>query len=112
MSHGGDPDPARLRELHEALLADEDPTVSSRLAELLLSALRHRFASARTHDPHLVESDIDLCIARYLREPWRYQPERGPLLAYRCRPEPQCRGGGAGRHGRVRLAAGLTGACP
>ena len=82
MSDGGDPDPARLRELHEALLADEDPTVSSRLAELLLSALRHRFASARTHDPHLVESDIDLCIARYLREPWRYQPERGPLLAY------------------------------
>lgn len=82
MSHCGEPDPARLRELHEALLADEDPTVPAQLAELLLPALRRRFASVRTHDPHLVESDIDLSIARYLREPWRYRPERGPLLAY------------------------------
>ena len=82
MSRGGDPDPVELRELHEALVADEDPTVPARLAEVLLAALRRRLASSKTPDPHSVESLINLSIARYLNKPWRYQPERGPLLAY------------------------------
>jgi DNA-directed RNA polymerase specialized sigma24 family protein len=82
MSWGDDPDPAELRRLHEALVADEDPTVPARLAELLLPALRRRFASTRMSDPHSVESLIGQSIARYLNEPGRYRPERGPLLAY------------------------------
>jgi hypothetical protein len=77
-----DPDPRELRELHEALVAGEDPTVPARLAELLLPALRRRFASREAPDPHSVESLINLSIARYLKEPERYQPERGPILAY------------------------------
>lgn len=82
MSRGDDRDPAELRELHEALLAGEDPTVPARLAELLLEALQRRFVSKRTFDPDSVESLICQSIARYLNEPWRYRPERGPLLAY------------------------------
>jgi hypothetical protein len=82
MSCEDDPDPAELCELHEALVAGEDPTVPARLAELLLPALRRRFASTRMPDPHSVESLIGLSIARYLATPSRYRPERGPLLAY------------------------------
>jgi hypothetical protein len=82
MSRGDDPGQAELRELHEELVAGEDPTVPARLAELLLPALRRRFASTMTPDPHSVESLIGLSIARYLNEPERYRPERGPLLAY------------------------------
>lgn len=77
-----DPDPGGLRELHEALLAGDDPTVPARMAEILLPALRRRFARVRIPDPDAVDSLIGLCIARYLREPWRYEPARAPLLAY------------------------------
>jgi hypothetical protein len=80
--NGNDPDSRELRELHEALVAGEDPTVPARLAELLLPALRRRLATRKAPDPHSVESLINLSIARYLEEPERYQPERGPLLAY------------------------------
>jgi hypothetical protein len=52
------------------------------MAELLLPALRRRFASAPSSDPDSAESLIGLSIARYLAEPERYRPERGPLLAY------------------------------
>jgi hypothetical protein len=82
MRSESDPDPAELRELHEALLTGEDPTVPARLAEMLLPALRRRFASTRTSDEHTVESLVGWSIARYLNEPWRYRPERAPLLAY------------------------------
>ena len=82
MSRRDDPDPARLRELHEAVVAGEDPTAPAQMAELLLPALRRRFASTPMSDPHSVESLIGLSVARYLAEPERYQPERGPLLAW------------------------------
>lgn len=82
MSRRDDPDPARLRELHEAVTAGEDPTAPAQMAELLLPALRRRFASTPMSDPHSVESLIGLSVARYLAEPERYQPERGPLLAW------------------------------
>jgi hypothetical protein len=82
MSREDDPDPGELRELHEALVAGDDPTVPSRLAALVLPAMQRRFASVRTADPDSVESLIGLSIARYLAKPTRYRPERGPLLAY------------------------------
>lgn len=77
-----EPDPAELRELHEAVLAGEDPTAPARMAVILLAALRRRFSRTRMPDPDAVESLIDLCIASYLKEPWHYEPARGPLLAY------------------------------
>jgi len=77
-----EPEQVDLLRLHVELCAGEDPTVPARLAELLLPALRRRFRSAPAADPHAIESLIDLSIARYLRDPARYEPTRGPLLAF------------------------------
>lgn len=77
-----DPDPGDLRRLHDALADGSDPTAPARLAELLMPALRRRFASTRLPDPHTLESLIGLSVARYLAEPDRWQPGRGPLLAF------------------------------
>jgi hypothetical protein len=79
---GRDPDPAELRKLHEAVIAGDDPTAPARMAEVLLPALLQRFAAARFKEPHTVDSLVGLSIARYLADPSRYLPERGPLLAY------------------------------
>ena len=76
-----DPDQEQLLRLHSALCAG-DPTAPARLAELLLPALRRRFRGASSVDSHDVESLIDLSIARYLKDPERYDPARGPLLAF------------------------------
>lgn len=79
---GPDPDPGELERLHQVLQAGADPTASARMAELLLPALRRRFAGTKLADPHAVGSLIGLSITRYLAEPTRWQPERGPLLAF------------------------------
>jgi hypothetical protein len=77
-----EPQQDELLRLHTQLCAGEDPTASARLAELLLPALRRRFRSTRAADPHTIDSLINLSIARYLRDPGRYEPARGPLLAF------------------------------
>lgn len=82
MSSGDEPTQEALLDLHAALVAGDDPTASARLAELLLPALQRRFRSTSMPDPHSVDSLIGLSIARYLAEPTRYRPERGPLLGY------------------------------
>lgn len=76
-----DPAQDELIALHDALL-DGHPTVSARLAELLLPALRRRFRGRREIGHAEIESQIGLSIAVYLAEPQRYDPERGPLLAF------------------------------
>lgn len=63
-------------------MSGADPTAPARLADVLLPALRRRSMSVRTSDPHTLNSLIGLSIARYLADPSRYRPERGPLLAY------------------------------
>jgi hypothetical protein len=69
--------------LHTALCSDDDPTAPARLASLLLPALRRRFGNKPDGgDPHLLDSLIDESVARYLQEPGRYDPTKGPLLAY------------------------------
>lgn len=75
------PSQEQLLALHRALL-DGDVTASSRLAELLLPALLRRFVGRRDVDRTEVESTVGLSIARYLRDPGRYDPARAPLLAY------------------------------
>jgi hypothetical protein len=77
-----EPSQAELLTLHEALVAGRDPTVPARLAELLLPALRRRFRTVPVPDPHSADSLAGQSIATYLSEPERYDPERGPLLAY------------------------------
>jgi hypothetical protein len=76
-----DPPEAELRALHWELVA-EHPTAAARMAELVLPALRRRFAARRGDDPHVVESTIGLSIARYVADPGRYDPDAGPLLAW------------------------------
>lgn len=73
---------AELTELHTALVAGEDPTVPARLAEKLVPLLEQRFRSKSGTDVHSVSSLVGLSVARYLAEPHRFKPERGPLLAY------------------------------
>lgn len=77
----GDPGEEALLALHEALLRG-DIAARIRLAELLLPALRRRFASRRELDGHDIESCIGESITKYLGEPGNYDPARGPLLAY------------------------------
>lgn len=77
-----EPTQEELLALHEQLRAGQDPSVAARMAELLVPALERRFRSARAGDPHAVASLIGLSVARYLQEPGRYDPARGPLLAY------------------------------
>lgn len=76
-----DPSQDELAALHDALLAG-DRTASARLAELLLPALRRRFAGRRELDPADVESLIGQSITNYVLDPARYDPARGPLLPY------------------------------
>ncbi|MDI3315946.1 MAG: hypothetical protein QJR12_17240 [Mycobacterium sp.] len=78
-----DPDPAVLQHLHDALVIGRDrSSAAHRMAQLLLPALQRRFARTELPDPHSVNSLIGLSIARYLHDPSRWQPERGPLLAF------------------------------
>lgn len=76
-----DPSHEELRTLHGTLVAG-DPTAPARLATVLLPALRRRFAGFRGLDRAEVDSQIGLCIARYLQGPERYDTDRGPLLPY------------------------------
>lgn len=82
MADLSEPDHGELLRLHAELCAGEDPTVPARLAELLLPALLRRFRNVAVADPHAVNSLVGLSIARYLRDPARYHPEQGPLLAF------------------------------
>ena len=82
MADPPDPDQVEFLQLHSGLCAGEDPTVPARLAELLLPALLRRFRNAAGTDRHAVDSLVGLSIARYLRDPARYNPARGPLLAF------------------------------
>lgn len=77
-----DPEAGELLRLHEQLCDGEDPTAPARMAELLIPGLRRRFSGTRLADPHEVDSLIGLSVARYLDDPSRWQPDRGPLLAY------------------------------
>jgi len=77
-----EPTAGELLALHEALVDGGDPTVPARLAKLLLPALERRFRNVSGPDVHTVESLIGLSVARYLSDPGRYQPDRGPLLAF------------------------------
>lgn len=77
-----DPDPDELLSLHQLLITEEDPTAPARMAELLLPALKRRFAGTRLPDPHDVESLIGWSIARYVTEPSRWRPQQAPLLAF------------------------------
>jgi hypothetical protein len=81
---GGASDPTNeeLVELHAALVLGADPTVPAKLAELLVDPLRRRFRRFRALDWDTVDSTIGLSIARYLREPSRFDPERGGLLPF------------------------------
>lgn len=78
----GDPNNEELVELHAALVLGTDPTVPPKLAELLLPSLRRRFHRFAALDSDTVDSTIGWSIARYLRDPSRFDPERGALLPY------------------------------
>jgi hypothetical protein len=69
-----------LLELHRALSAG-DPTAPARLADLLLLPLTKRTRVSGA-DAHRIESACGLALARYFQEPHRYDPDRGPLLAW------------------------------
>jgi RNA polymerase sigma-70 factor (ECF subfamily) len=74
---------AGLLDLHRRLI-DGDPTVPGQLAERLVPHLLRRLEglARSTGDPHMVTSQIGLVVARYLREPERYAPERAGLVPY------------------------------
>jgi hypothetical protein len=76
-----DPSQAGLLALHKALLAG-DNAARVRLAELLLPALRRRFANRRELERDDIESIIGFSITAYLSAPGQYEPARAPLLAY------------------------------
>lgn len=84
------PDPGRANDstneelirFHAELVEGADPTTPARLAELLIGPLRRRFQGFRALDWDTVDSTIGWSIARYLREPTRFDPERGGLLPY------------------------------
>ncbi len=86
----GEPDPGgandptneELVELHVALVLGANPAIPAKLAELLVAPLRRRFGRFRALDWDTVDSTIGWSIARYLREPSRFDPERGGLLPY------------------------------
>jgi len=79
------PDPVEpeLRKLHERLLSD-DVVAPRDLAERVVPLVRNRLARLERSvgDPHLVPSVIGLVVAKYLREPQRFEPARGGLIAY------------------------------
>lgn len=72
-----------LRRLHERLV-EGDRTASAQLASLLLDAMRPRLRHVpyNASDWDLVDSQIGLCIARYLADPSHYDPAKGSLLQY------------------------------
>jgi hypothetical protein len=76
-----DPSQADLLALHEALLGGDNAS-RIRLAELLLPALRRRFANRREVGRDDIESIIGFSITAYLSTPDQYDPSRAPLLAY------------------------------
>lgn len=76
-----DPSQERLLALHEELLAG-DVTAPSRMAELLLPALKRRFVGRGDLDWPDIESIIGESITKYVLGPERYDPSRSPLLAY------------------------------
>lgn len=81
-SAANDPTSEELDELHAALVLDADPTVPAKIAELLVDPLRRRFRRFRGLDWDTIDSTIGLSVARYLREPSRFDPERGGLLPF------------------------------
>jgi DNA-directed RNA polymerase specialized sigma24 family protein len=76
-----DPGQEALLVLHEALLGG-DIAARVRLAELLLPAMRRRFANRRDLEHDEIDSIIGNCIATYLSAPDAYDRARAPLLAY------------------------------
>lgn len=78
-----DPDSEHLLALHAELVEGTDLTTSARLAELLVEPLRRRFRQGFNGlDWDTVDSTIGWSIARYLKEPARFDPDRGGLLSY------------------------------
>jgi hypothetical protein len=71
-----DPTAAELGQLHRRLL-DGDPVAPAELATRLLPLLGTRLAgfAGTVDDPHMVPSTIGLVIARYLRDPTRFDPK-------------------------------------
>jgi RNA polymerase sigma-70 factor (ECF subfamily) len=78
-----DPTGAELNVLHQRLLAG-DVTAPRELAERLIPLVRRRLGQLErsVEDPAMVRSAIGFVIARYLREPKRFDPERGSLVGY------------------------------
>jgi RNA polymerase sigma-70 factor, ECF subfamily len=77
-----DLDRSAERALHARLLS-EDPVAPSELAQLFLPKLLTRLRrSARTVDPHLVETVAIDSLLHLASRPDRYDPERSSLLAY------------------------------
>lgn len=76
-----DPSQEQLLALHEELLAG-DVTAPSRMAELLLPALKRRFAGRRDLEWPEIESLIGESITKYVLGPESYDPSKSPLLAY------------------------------
>ncbi len=69
--------------LHARLLSG-DVVAPTELAERIVPLLRRRLERLERSagDPHLVPSVIGLVVAKYLREPERFNPARGGLVAY------------------------------
>ena len=82
MSDLPNPDERELRRLHQELCIGDDPNVPTLFAELVIPPLRRRFRRKAGADVDAVDSLIDMSVARYLAEPHRYDPGRGPLLAF------------------------------
>ena len=78
-----DPVEAELGLLHARLLSG-DVVAPTELAERIVPLLRRRLERLERSagDPHLVPSVIGLVVAKYLREPERFNPARGGLVAY------------------------------
>jgi len=78
-----DPVEAELGRLHARLLSG-DVVAPTELAERIVPLLRRRLERLERSagDPHLVPSVIGLVVAKYLREPERFNPARGGLVAY------------------------------
>jgi RNA polymerase sigma-70 factor (ECF subfamily) len=77
------PPGAELHVLHQRLLAG-DVTAPRELAERLIPLVRRRLGQLEhsVEDPAMVRSAIGLVIARYLRHPERFDPDRGGLVGY------------------------------
>jgi hypothetical protein len=78
-----DPTGAELLALHQRLLAG-DVTAPRELAERLVPLVRRRLGQLErsVEDPAMVRSAIGWVIARYLKQPERFDPDRGGLVGY------------------------------